>query len=102
MPFPQLSETNLQRVVQSVRELWQGRSNAFGTFTLEAGETETVVTASNCGAASEILFSPKTADAAAEIASGGMYVSAVAQGAFTVTHENDVSEERTFAYRIAG
>lgn len=102
MPYPQITETNLRRLAQSIRELWEGRSHAYGTFTLDDGETSTIVTAPNCSPTSEVLFSPKTADAAAEIAAGGMYVSSRGQGEFTVTHANDASTTRTFAYRIVG
>lgn len=99
---PAPTETNPLRIVRGIRDLFEGRCNAFGTFTLRADETTTTVTAPNCGLGSQILFSPKTANAAAEIAAGGMYVSSVSQGAFVVTHANDPSEDRTFAYRIAG
>lgn len=102
MPYPQLTETNTRRIVTAIRELWEGRSHGFGTFTLTADDTTTTVAAPNCSALSQILFSPKTANAAAEIAAGGMYISAVAQGQFTVTHANDSGTDRTFAYRIAG
>ena len=99
---PAQNEMNLVRIVRAIRDLFEGRSNAFGTFTLTANATTTDVTAINCGATSQIIFSPTTADAAAEIAAGGMYVSAVAAGQFTVTHANDASTDRIFAYRIAG
>jgi len=99
---PATNETSLVRVVRSIRDLFEGRCNAFGTFTLAASVTTTAVTAPNCGLDSQALFSPTTANAAAEIASGGMYVSAIAQGTFTVTHANSAQTDRTFAYRIVG
>lgn len=99
---PAQNESELLRIVRGVRDLFEGRSNAYGTFTLAAGETETTVIAPNCGETSEIVFSPKTADAAGEVAGGAMYVSSVSLGSFTVAHANDASTERTFAYRIVG
>ena len=43
-----------------------------------------------------------TANAAAEVGAGTIYVSAKAQGSFTVTHANSATADRTFAYRIGG
>lgn len=99
---PAPNEVDPLRIVRGIRDLFEGRSNCFGTFTLTPDDTTTVVNAPNCGAGSEIVFSPKTAAAAAEVAVGEMFISDAAQGAFTVTHANDPSADRTFAYRIAG
>jgi hypothetical protein len=99
---PAPNETSLPRIVRGIRDLFEGRSNCFGSFTCATGAATTVVTAPNCGLDSEIIFSPKTANAAAELGAGTIYVSAVAQGSFTVTHANSATTLRTFAYRIAG
>lgn len=97
---PAPSETSWPRIVRSVRDLFEGRSNAAGSFTLTASATSTSVTATNCSASSTIFFAPTTANAAAEIGAGGMYVSAKAKGSFTVTHANNAQTDRTFDYRI--
>lgn len=97
---PAPSETSLTRIVRSIRDLFEGRSNAAGSFTLTASTTTTTVTATNCSSSSTIFFSPTTANAAAEIAAGGCYVSAKAQGSFTVTHANNGQTDRIFDYRI--
>lgn len=102
MPFLQLSDTNLQRIVQSVRELWQGRSNAGGQFTCAISVATTTVTAPNCGATSRIFLTARHINAAAEVGNGTIYVSAVAQGEFTVTHANSATVNRTFDYEIKG
>ena len=43
-----------------------------------------------------------TANAAAEVGAGGMYVSAQGDGSFTVTHANNAQADRTFDYTVTG
>jgi hypothetical protein len=90
------------RIVNAVRQLIAGRTNAAGSATLAANATATVVNAPNCAAASQVFLFPKTAHAAAELAAGGCYISAVANGSFTVTHANNAQTDRTFAYVCLG
>lgn len=94
-------EKDFRRINRAIRDLFSGRSNAAGNFTLRASQTTTTVNAPNCGANSEILFTPKTANAAAEIGNGTIYVSSVIHGAFVVTHASGLSADRTFSYRLA-
>jgi hypothetical protein len=96
------SETQAYRIVNAVRQLIQGRSNAAGSATLAAGASSTTVTAPNCAQSSQVLLFPKTAHAAAELAAGGCYVSAVANGSFTIAHANNAQSDRTFAYVCLG
>ena len=44
----------------------------------------------------------KTANAAAEIGNGTMYIGAVNNGAFVVTHANNAQADRTFLYVALG
>lgn len=97
---PHRGETNPVRITQSVRELFEGRSNAVGAATLTAGTTTTVVSAETCGEGSVILLSPKTANAAAAVAT--TYVSAVTNGSFTLTHANNAQTDRRFGYVAIG
>ena len=80
----------------------EGRSNAAGTFTLAANAASTTVLAPNCGAASTVLPFPKTANAAAEIGNGTMYIGTVSNGSFVVTHANNAQADRTFMYVALG
>lgn len=98
---PAPNETSLVRIVRAVRDLFEGRSNAAGRFTCTLNAAETTVTAPNCGLESEVFLQAVTANAAAEVGAGTIYVSSVAQGAFTVKHANSATEGRTFAYRVA-
>ena len=104
MSGPTLSaeEHDLARIVRAVRQLAEGRSNAVGAFTLTAGGASTVVTAPTCGAGSSVLVFPKTANAAAELGNGTMFIGTVANGAFTVTHANNAQTDRTFMYAALG
>ncbi len=104
MSAPQLSpsETQLFRIVNAVRQLMQGRSNAAGTATLTAGAPTTTVTAPNCATGAQVFLCPRTAHAAAELAAGGCYVSAVSSGSFTITHANNAQTDRTFSYACLG
>jgi hypothetical protein len=97
---PALTERNPVRIMQAIRDLFSGRSNAVGQFTLTASTTTTTVTAPNASVASRIVFSPRTSNAAGALAS--TYVSAKAQGSFTVTHANNSQTDRTFDYHALG
>ena len=104
MSAPQLSpaETQLFRIVNAVRQLMQGRSNAAGSASLAAGATSTTVTAPNCAPGAQVFLCPRTAHAAAELAAGGCWVSAIAGGAFTIAHANNSQTDRTFSYVCLG
>ena len=53
------------------------------------------------GPESVILFMPTNAAGAAELAAGGMYVSARAKNTFTITHAS-AGTTRTFDYVVIG
>jgi len=101
---PQLapSETQLYIIVNAVRQLMQGRSNAAGSVTLAASAAATTVAAPNCAPGAQVFLCPRTAHAAAELAAGTCWVSAVAAGSFTVTHANNLQTDRTFSYVCLG
>jgi hypothetical protein len=99
---PGVTETDLKKIILAVQQLAAGRSNAVGTVTLATGSATTVVSDKNCAAGSTPLFTPTTANAAAEVGNGTMYVSAVVNGAFTITHANSATTGRTFLYALYG
>ena len=104
--YPQL----LQSMVRTTRGIMQGKTNNTHTVTLTANSaTSTVSVAQNdIGPLSTILFMPLTANAAADIGAGTMYVSAITiDGAastfqFTITHANNAQVDRTFRFAIIG
>jgi dihydrodipicolinate synthase/N-acetylneuraminate lyase len=99
---PSLTERNPVRIMQAIRDLFAGRSNAVGTCTLTANAASTVVTATNCGADSKVFLTPTTANAAAEIGNGTLRVSAVAGGSFTLSHANNAQNDRTYYWGAFG
>ena len=99
---PGITETDLKKIILAIQQLAAGRSNAVGTVTLAPGSATTAVTDRNCATGSTPLFTPVTAEAATEAGNGTMYVSAVVNGAFTITHANSVLTARTFLYALHG
>lgn len=99
----QEGERNVWRIVQAYISLVR-KWNARGQFTLLANQTTTTVTkavspgAVNVAQEDEIMLSPRTANAAAAVTN--VYVSAVTQGAFTVTHANAATVDRTFGWGV--
>ena len=90
----------VQRLVDAVNRLMDGRSNAFGDVTLTASATTTAVTDYRVGADSVISLMATTSNAAAAL--GTTYVSARTQNGFTLTHANNAQTDRTFGYAITG
>jgi hypothetical protein len=99
---PGTDEKDLRKFALSLQQLAAGRSNAVGTVTLITSVGTTTVTTLNCADGSTPILTPTTANAAAEIGNGTMYVSAVANNSFTVTHANSATTGRTFRYAILG
>jgi hypothetical protein len=102
MGVPYANETNVGRIVRSIIELWQGRSNAVGEFTLTPSQTSTVVEAMNCGPTSRIALTPRTANAAGALSTTYIAPANVKEGQFTVTHASAVSTDRTYGYSLQG
>lgn len=101
--FPAITETNLTRIVQSIRDLYLGRSNATGTFTLATTPaTTTVVTAPNCGPDSKIMIMPQTANAASVVTTTYIADGNIGSGTFTVTHSATSNSDESFCYIIQG
>jgi hypothetical protein len=99
---PGITETDLKKIVLALQHLAAGRSNAVGSVTLATGSATTTVTTANCAQGSTPILTPASANAAAEMGNGMMYVSAVANGSFTITHTNSATAGRTFLYAILG
>lgn len=107
---PATEEKDLRKIILAIQQLAAGRSNAAGVVTLAASTTTTTVSPANTanpGAQtvapqSAVLLFPKTAHAAAELAAGGCYISAVGKQTFTVTHANNAQTDRTFFYLAIG
>ena len=99
---PGVTETDLKKIILAIQQLAAGRSNAVGTVTLATGSATTVVTDKNCAPGSTPLLTPTTANAATEAGNGTMFISAVTNGSFAITHANSATTGRTFLYAIHG
>ena len=99
---PGIAETDLKKVIRALQQLAAGRSNATGTVTLATSASTTVVSDPNCAAGTVPHLTPASANAATEVGNGTIYVSAVANGSFTITHANSATTGRTFLYALQG
>lgn len=99
---PGITETDLKKIVLAIQGLAAGRSNAVGTVTLATGASTTTVSTPNAASGSTPILTPASASAAAELGNGTLYVSAVANGSFTITHANSATAGRTFLYALLG
>jgi hypothetical protein len=97
-------EEYFRRIAQVINQNDEGNIAVNAVCTLTANSATTVVKNRRVGKDSVILFMPKTANAAAEQAAGGMYVSAIAPRSqqFTITHANNAQTDRTFSYITIG
>ncbi len=97
---PAPNETNLFRIVRGIRDLFEGRRNTTGSFTLTANAASTTVTHANFGKDSVLSWAPTTANAAAALTT--TYVSTRSNGSFVLTHANNAQVDKTFYYSIDG
>jgi hypothetical protein len=95
-------EKDPRRFAAAIQELSSGRSNAANRVTLAANVTTTVVNFDNCSVESVPLMVAMTANAAAELAAGTLYISAVANRSFTITHANNSQTDRIFGFVCIG
>lgn len=91
-----------RQTAQAVNLLIDGKFNSTGSVTLTASATTTAVTDYRAGPGSVIVFTPTTANAAAEQGGGTMYLSARSKEGFTITHANNAQTDRTFIYIVIG
>ena len=102
---PGITETDLKKIILAIQQLAAGRSNATGTVTLTPSVATTIVAPTQTGTiavGSTPILTPTTASAATEVGNGTMYVSAVANGSFTITHANSATADRTFLWAVLG
>lgn len=94
-------ETTQSKIVQRVRQLMEGRSNAVGRLTLSStGATSTSITAITCGPGSVPILTPLTLNASNlkyHINSTDVYL-----GSFVVSHTSSTSTDLNFGYAIVG
>lgn len=95
-------ETNRTTIIQAILSLISGRNNAGGKVTLTPSAGSTTVTAPNISAQGQVYIMPTTAHAAAEVQNGTIWISALGNGSFTITHANNAQADRTFYWTCLG
>ena len=103
VPFDWPDEREHRRMLaRAVGELRQGKIDARSSFTLTANQATTTLSDPNIGPDSVIAWHPTTANAAAEIGNGTLYVSSQGNETATLTHANNAQVDRTFKYAVLG
>jgi len=101
-----LEETSayLRRMWESLQAMRKGKIECVTSVTLRASQTTTVLTDIRLSPQSVVIFDPQTANAAAELYGGTMYVLTAnrGDGSWTITHASAVSTDRTFACALIG
>lgn len=98
---PSQNEARIAVLVDILRQMQRGRSNAHGGVTLATSVTTTTVTDDNCQAASHVSLTPATAHAAALQRGNDTYV-IPATGSFVIHHASTTNTDCTFSYAIVG
>jgi hypothetical protein len=91
-----------RQIAAVVNRLGQGKLNCTGSITLAASAASTTVADPRASGTSVVLLMPRTANAAAEIGNGTLYVSGRTKGSFTIAHANNAQADRTFDYAVIG
>lgn len=90
------------RIVEIVNGVLRGKMNVVLPVTLTADTTTTNIIDSRIGVFSSLLFSPVTANAAAEMGNGTMFVSSQRNGFAVLTHASNSQADRSFNLAILG
>lgn len=95
-----LRETRSEVLTGALNDLAGGRLNNGGEVTLTANVASTTVSRLGVAAGDLIVFAPLTANAAAELCGGTMYVTAanITKNQFVITHANNAQTDRTFRF----
>lgn len=95
----QPGERDLQRIVDAIMQLVQGRQNSIGDVTLTVGATFTVVAFPNCSKDCRVFLQAQTAAAIA--AQATVAPADIAQKIFTIRH-NAAGAGASFSFICAG
>jgi hypothetical protein len=93
---------HLRLVVDTVNRTLAGKLNVTLAVTLAAGAASTTLTDSRISATSALLFCPLTADAAAEMGAGTLFVQSQTAGSAVIAHANNAQTDRNYTVVILG
>jgi hypothetical protein len=97
-----LSTKEPVKFVDSINNMIKGRTENVSRVTLTANAASTTVNNSNISENSEILLSPKTANAAAALATTYIPEVTILNGSFVIQHANNAQTDKTFGYVWVG
>ena len=99
-----VEKVHRREMAQAINRLNRGKFNGTGDITLTANAATTVLTDARLAQQSVVFFDPVTANAAAELAAGTLYVLLANRNrdAWTIAHANNAQADRTFRYLIIG
>ena len=97
-----LSTKDPVKFVDSINSMIKGRTENVSQVTLTANAASTTVNNSNISENSEILLSPKTANAAAALATTYIPEATILNGSFVIQHANNAQTDKTFGYVWVG
>jgi hypothetical protein len=98
--LPGEGTSDVKAIWRAILSLASGRSNATGTVLLTPSAGSTTTIDNNVAGGSAIQLTPMTANAAAALST--TYVSATANGSFTLAHASNSQNDRQFTYAIIG
>tara|TARA_R110002020_G_scaffold212027_5_gene418401 strand:+ start:2240 stop:2581 length:342 start_codon:yes stop_codon:yes gene_type:complete len=95
-----------RKFAEAINAIDDGKLSSNAEITLTASATSTVITDRRVGKDSVILFMPVTANAAAALGAGTMYVTTAnidpRASTFTITHPSNSQTDKTFRYVVLG
>ena len=93
-----------RRLFEVVQQLRRGKMDIVTELTLTANAATSTLNWKGLSPQSVVVFDPKTANAAAELYGGTLYVLTAGRGndVWTVTHANNAQTDRTFQVAIIG
>ena len=97
-----LSTGEIRKLVDSINNIIKGRTENVGQVTLTANAASTTVTNDNISEDSEIMLSPKTANAAAALSTTYIPEATILNGSFVIQHANNAQTDRDFGYAWVG
>lgn len=93
-----------RKLAQAVNQALSGKLNAVNEVTLTAGAASTTFTDDRLSVNSFIGLMPRTANAAAELGNGTLYIADAGRlsGSAVITHANNAQTDRTYTVLIIG
>ena len=101
---PPPADYEARRQYEVLQRMRAGKLECVGEFTLTAGAASSILSDIRISPQSVIVWHARTANAAAELGNGTLYITDanMGNGTATVTHANNAQVDRTFRYAVIG